>query len=74
MTGREVNDWMAYFHLEPFGQERADYRSALQVFAIGKMLNSEKVSMNDMMPYTEKPKTTWQQDKEFCKAWATRSK
>jgi len=69
-TGREINDWMAYYHLEPFGEERNDYRSALQVFAIGKMLNGEKVSMFDMMPYTPKPVQTWQQMQAFCKGMA----
>lgn len=61
---------MAYYHLEPFGEERADYRSALQVFAIGKMFNNEKVSMLDMMPYTERPKQTWWQMKAICMALA----
>ena len=29
MSGRELNDWLAYEALEPFGEEQADRRAAL---------------------------------------------
>lgn len=28
MSGQQLTEWMAYFELEPFGEERADYRMA----------------------------------------------
>lgn len=74
VTRKEINGYMAFYQLEPFGEERADLRSALQLSALGRMLNNERVSMRDMMPYTEKPKTTWQQDKAFLMALAKKSK
>lgn len=29
MSSRELSEWFAYFQLEPFGEEREDYRTAL---------------------------------------------
>jgi hypothetical protein len=29
MSSREFAEWMAYYELEPFGEERADLRSAI---------------------------------------------
>ena len=32
LNRRQVHEWIAYASLFPFGDERADYRSALQTF------------------------------------------
>jgi hypothetical protein len=37
MPSRELTDWMVYAAVEPFGEERADYRAALVASVIANV-------------------------------------
>lgn len=48
---RQISEWMAYARLFPFGDERADYRSALSTYHIrAALVEDEDSEPNDFMP------------------------
>ncbi len=42
LSSRQISEWMAYFALEPFGEERADLRAALIACLIANANRDEK--------------------------------
>jgi hypothetical protein len=59
MPRRELTEWMAYYQMEPFGERRADVRSAI-VAAILANANREK----DQKPYKVKDFVLFKDDEE----------
>lgn len=58
MSARELVEWQVYYELEPFGEERADARSALAASALLNAWRSKKdkpVTPEMFMPFSEKP-------------------
>lgn len=58
-TAREREEWAAYFDVEPWGEERADLRSAIvaaTVANVNKGKNRQPFKPADFMPKFEKPK------------------
>ncbi|HWV23262.1 MAG TPA: hypothetical protein VNZ58_03655 [Thermomicrobiales bacterium] len=53
MSSREFSEWMAYYELEPFGEERADFRQALTTSAV----------VNSVQAQTKHPK--WSKPADF---------
>lgn len=53
MSSREFSEWMAFYSIEPFGEERADLRQALTTSAVANMHQAQ----------TKKPK--WTTPKDF---------
>lgn len=61
MSSAEFSEWMAFYNIEPFGEERADLRQALTTSAVH---NSIQVQMKkpqwtkpgDFMPFSTQPK------------------
>ncbi len=52
ITSREFAEWLAYYRLEPFGEERADLRSA-RLMALLAQINGDgrmEYSAADFMP------------------------
>ena len=62
LNRRQIAEWMAYASLFPFGDDRADYRSALQTFWLRAALIEEAGEPKDYMPQFENsaPKTAAQ--------------
>ena|SRR5690606_23677190 len=65
MSSREFSEWMAFYEIEPFGDERADLRQAMTTSAVHNSIqahakNPKWTKPEDFMPYSEKaqPKTT----------------
>jgi hypothetical protein len=42
MTSREFSEWMAYFALEPFGEERADLRMGILASVMANLWGKRK--------------------------------
>lgn len=64
MSSRELSEWMAYYELEPFGDERADLRQAMTTSAVHNSIQAQTkhpkwTKPEDFMPFSEKaqPKT-----------------
>lgn len=63
MSSREFSEWMAFAELEPFGEERADLRSAI-VAAVFANANRDRkkrprpFAPADFMPFREKAQPT----------------
>lgn len=61
MDAQELNEWMAYEQIEPFGEERADLRSGISTAAIVNTLrqaffrDAPTQEVVDLMPFTERP-------------------
>lgn len=41
MSSREFSEWMIYYELEPFGEERADLRQAMTTSAVHNNLQAK---------------------------------
>lgn len=41
MSSRELSEWMAYYQIEPWGEERADLRQAMTTSATANLLQSQ---------------------------------
>jgi hypothetical protein len=57
MTAYGLAEWMAYFELEPWGEERADLRAGIVASTLANIHRSDKTrafSPLDFMPYSEK--------------------
>lgn len=51
MDSRELSEWMAYYELEPFGEERADLRAGIVASTVA---NSRMRGKNDNKTYQPK--------------------
>lgn len=59
MSSAEFSEWMAYYSIEPFGEERADLRQALTTSAVhngiqAQTKNPKWTNPKDFMPFTDK--------------------
>jgi hypothetical protein len=66
MTWAEYLEWQEYYGLEPWGEERADLRSAIVASLIANVNRDAKkqprpYEPTDFMPYYERPEPTPQQ-------------
>lgn len=58
MSSHELTEWMAYAHLEPFGDERGDLRAGIVASTIANVNRDPKRTPEpfrpeDFMPFTE---------------------
>jgi hypothetical protein len=59
MTVRELSLWAALWEIDPWSEERADYRAALPAYVLAEINRDPKKKSNaykptDFMPYTQK--------------------
>ncbi len=50
VTGKEFAEWMAYYALEPFGQEAENWRTAQLLAMLWNINSKKKRSPEDFMP------------------------
>ena len=60
MSAREFAEWMAYDRIDPFGSERADWRSASIAALLANIYRDDKqrskpFEVNDFMPKFDAP-------------------
>lgn len=55
-----MSEWQAYYAIEPFGEERADIRTAINTAAIVNHLKAKgtPAKVEDFLPFWEKPEPT----------------
>lgn len=63
MSSQELTDWQAYAAIEPFGEERADMRSALIASVLANVHRDPKkrpqpFTIDDFMLFTEERELT----------------
>jgi len=56
MSSYEFSEWMAYYNLEPFGEERADLRMAMLASLIANVNRDKKRRPNPFLPKDFMPK------------------
>ena len=59
LTSKELSEWMAWYNVEPFGEARADLRSAIVACVVHNINCTKKSQMkkvNDFMPKFGPPK------------------
>lgn len=59
MDSREFSEWMAYYGIEPWGEDRADLRSGILASItanINRKKNTKPYSPIDFMPYRQHDK------------------
>lgn len=59
MSSREFSEWMLYYDLEPFGEERADLRQAMTTSAVHNSVIAQSkhpkwTKPENFMPFSEK--------------------
>ena len=68
MDSRELSEWIAWYNFEPFGEERADMRSAIIACVVHNTQCTKKTQMkkvSDFMPKFRPPEPMdWQEIKE----------
>jgi hypothetical protein len=50
MSSRELSEWLAYYGLEPFGDERADLRAGIISSTIANANSNHRFKPSDFMP------------------------
>ncbi len=64
MSAREFAEWMAYYQLEPFGEERADLRAAIVAKTIADVntpKGARRAKLTEFMPRFEREEQTVEQ-------------
>ena len=59
MSSREFGEWMAFYEIEPFGEERADLRQAMTTSAVHNSIQAQAkhpkwTKPEDFMVFSEK--------------------
>ena len=81
LSSRQISEWMAYFSIEPFGEERADLRMATLAALIANINRDEKKRSSPYTPDDFMPKfegrapvqhQTWEDQKAIFKALSER--
>ena len=58
LSARELAEWMAYYGIEPFGEERADLRAGIVASTTANChlgSNATPLKATDFMPFYEQP-------------------
>lgn len=61
MSSAEFSEWMAFYSIEPFGEERADIRQAMTTSAVHNSIQAHMkepkwTKPGDFMPFSTQPK------------------
>lgn len=60
MSARELSEWMAYYAIEPFGEQREDYRAGLLAATVANCAGAGKkgkaLQPTDFIPIYTQPK------------------
>lgn len=64
LPARVLDDWASYFAVEPWPEDRADLRSALQSAHMHHSMTGEKASIDKFLPDWNPKKEPPQQDLE----------
>lgn len=72
MTSAQFTEWMAFFRLEPFGEQRADLRMGITTANLMNALTGGKAHAKpqDFMPFRAQPKPDSQSLSQQLRAWA----
>jgi hypothetical protein len=54
MSVKELDEWAQYYALEPFGEERADYRNALNCLVAAKCNGNKNAKLDDFLLFKVK--------------------
>lgn len=60
MSSREFVEWMAYYRIDPFGEDRADLRQAMTTAAVHNTIEAQRKNpkwkkATDFLPFAESP-------------------
>ena len=75
MPSRTLTEWMAYYEVEPFGQERADLRSGIVASTVANVFGGkgQRSKPSDFMPRfdSNKPQQSVEQMQQVFRAFAS---
>lgn len=71
ISSRELTEWMAYAELEPFGEERADFRIAQNTMVLANANRDPKkrprpYTIEDFMPFKDEAEKPEQSQAEIA--------
>jgi len=65
ISSRELSEWMAYERLEPFGERRADLRSAIVASTVANTARDEKKRNRPFKPEEFMPEFKREEEEEI---------
>ena len=69
ISSRELSEWMAYERLEPFGEKRADLRSAIVASTVANTARDEKKRRRPYTPEEFMPAFQAEDEEEAIEPW-----
>jgi hypothetical protein len=72
ISSEELSEWMAYYQLEPFGDERADWRSGMMAATMANLQRSKNrapYKPEDFMPQYDRPEQEWEEQMDVIQLW-----
>lgn len=63
LTSQQINEWQAYYRLEPFGHEHSDYLAARQLamtYNVHRQQGAPAADAKDFLPYQAGKSQEWQ--------------
>ena len=72
-NAHEFSEWCAFYEIDPFGELRSDYRSALMTANIRRALGDNRCKVQDFLLLgrpESRPSRDWQTQKADMTAWA----
>ena len=69
MDSEELSEWAAYYDVEPFGEERGDFRNAMLCSLVQGIVSKRRVKLGDWMPFEIKPEPTPEDAKVMMEFW-----
>ena len=59
----ELGEWMAYYRIEPWGEERADIRAAIVARTVASQWAKEIPELESFMPFREREEQSFEEMK-----------
>lgn len=63
LTPQQIKEWMAYYAIDPWGEQRADLRNAILGSLLGAA-HGKRIPLAQLMPYNEETAQQSQQKKQ----------
>ena len=74
ISSRELSEWIVYFEMEPFGEERADLRAGIVAATVANTARDTKRRVRPLEPKEfmpvferERPRQSWQEQLEIVR-------
>ena len=72
VSSPELSLWMAFYANDPWGEKRADLRSAIVASTVANSISGGRHRVSDFLPVFERRQQTWQEIQSYFVALSKR--